>query len=83
MKRIKPRQGELPSGNWSGPHGFRPIGLRDRLRPFAGRCQHCYLPRDGHPVPDGFYTIARPWGSKVPAMKPPIPDGVVIRRVTT
>jgi hypothetical protein len=45
----------------AGAHRFRPLRWWDRLWAF-GRCSHCLLPRDAHPV--GAWTPARPWGDR-------------------
>lgn len=42
------------------PHAFRPIRPWD-LRG-GGRCRHCYLPMNAHPI--HFWARARPLGDK-------------------
>jgi hypothetical protein len=60
-----------------GPHAFKALRWRD-ARWFGGRCAHCYLPRDAHPVTG--WTTARPLGDRREAtalatVVTPLPDG--------
>lgn len=52
------------TGVQCSPHKFRPIRWWDRLWAL-GRCSHCLLPRDAHPV--RAWTSARAWGDRRPA----------------
>lgn len=48
------------------PHSFSPLRPWDALRG-AGRCRHCRLRKDIHPI--RYWAQARPIGDKSPALE--------------
>lgn len=49
------------SSDRTSPHAFRPLKAWDALHG-NGRCRHCYLPRNAHPI--HYWAPARPLGDK-------------------
>ena len=48
----------------TSPHKFVPLRPWD-IRP-GGRCRHCFIPRNAHPI--HYWAPARPYGDKSKAV---------------
>jgi hypothetical protein len=59
-----PHQSQRKPGVSTSPHRFRPLRWWDAFRG-PGRCRHCLLPRDAHPI--HYWAPARALGDKTKA----------------